>query len=263
MKVPFYKYHGTGNDFILINRTDWDYPISEKQIQAMCDRHFGIGSDGLIFIEKDPKGEVDFVMNFYNPDGSQSFCGNGSRCAVHFAHHLGLISEKCTFKAIDGIHSAEVNGNLVKVGMRDLKECSQISETKYFLHTGSPHYIEYFDEIAGIDLVKWGSEIRYSKAYAPAGTNVNAAHYLGNGKVEMRTYERGVEAETLSCGTGVTAVALSVALQHPDLKAVQVQTPGGHLEVLFEKNSQKEFKNIILSGPAQMVFEGTFNLSNE
>jgi len=255
--IEFYKYQGTGNDFILIdNRSSIFTGNKIKLAQRWCDRRFGIGSDGLIFIEK--SNDADFVMDFYNPDGSQSFCGNGSRCAVDFAKFLGITkTDKVSFIAIDGNHIAEITPKNIRIEMKDVANVELIGDD-YFIHTGSPHCISYENsELRNI--VETGKAIRYSEKYKPAGTNVNLVEEIGTNQIRIRTYERGVEDETFSCGTGAVACALSYAHKHQLAEGVViVNVKGGRLKIEFKKD-KNGFSNIWLEGPAQQVFKGTLN----
>ncbi len=258
--INFYKYQGAGNDFILIDNRQQLFKNNKEQLaQQLCKRRFGIGSDGLIFIENDT--DSDFLIDFLNPDGSRSFCGNGSRCAVKFAHYLCIFKKQLTtFKAIDGIHKAQLVNDLVKIEMKDVQSIQQIDKD-FFINTGSPHYIKYFNNINQLDLIKLGQTIRYSDTYKNEGTNVNAVEKIAPHHIKVRTYERGVENETLACGTGVTACALSYALLN-QLKnnTIKVDAVGGQLEVSFTQQPNGNFTNIWLTGPAQFVFKGSYDL---
>ncbi len=254
--ITFYKYQATGNDFILVDNRKNIFPKSEKNIRLMCDRKYGIGSDGLILIEN--ANEADFEMVFYNPDASMSFCGNGSRAAVKFASHLGIGNETLNFMAIDGKHNAKINEKWVEIKMKDVLQYEK-EDNYYFINTGSPHYIEYKNEIDLIDIIEKGRAIRYSDKYQPAGTNVNFVEIIDKNTIYVRTYERGVENETLSCGTGVTACALSFALQTNIENKCTVKTKGGLLEVEFKK-TEVGFSDIWLSGAADFVFMGEIKL---
>lgn len=251
MHLFFTKYQGTGNDFILIDNRENVFPGDIETIKKLTDRKFGIGADGLILIEKDSL--TDFRMVYYNADGSQSLCGNGSRCAVDFARSLGLISAKTTFETTDGIHQAFFREERIYFQLHDVDKIEKISEQEYFIDTGSPHHIRFVSSIEDTDVVTTGAEIRYSEKY-PNGANINFVE-KENGFIRVRTYERGVENETLSCGTGVTAAALASALEGYS-SPVNIKTTGGELTVTFEQVSPSEFKNIYLAGPAQKVFEG-------
>lgn len=255
-KIQFYKYQGTGNDFIIIN--DLDGHLSTEDIINLCDRKYGIGADGIIFMSKTK--DVDFKMMYFNADGSESFCGNGSRCAVKHAQYLGWISGQCIFTSNDGDHAAEIEEETVKLKMHDV-DFIVVEDMGYILNTGSPHYIAYTERINELDLIKAAHEIRYSERFKDVGINVN---YLEpkNGILHIRTYERGVEDETLSCGTGVTAAAIAHYLEQNSTQKnfkQKLQTKGGSLYVSFEKKKDR-FQNIVLSGPANLVFHGSILL---
>ena len=251
--IHFYKYQGTGNDFIFIDNRLSTFDKSDiKLMSVLCDRKFGIGADGIVLIENHPVH--DFEMIYFNPDGSQSFCGNASRCAVHFAQYLQIIKEKAVFKAIDGIHSAHIQKDLIHLKMNDVNKVKFISED-IFIHTGSPHYIKFINDVRSADVVNEGKKIRYSDHFKKEGTNVNFAEILDKNQVYVRTYERGVEDETLSCGTGVTAVALAISLKNFQ-SPVNIKTPGGDLQVSFKKKADSTFEDVYLIGPAKLVFKG-------
>jgi diaminopimelate epimerase len=253
LKINFTKYQGTGNDFILVNNFDGSLKLSTEQIKALCNRKFGIGSDGLILIE--PSDKAQFYVNFYNPDGSVSFCGNGSRCAVHFAHAENICGAVANFDAVDGIHAGSVSVNDVEISMRDVREIEE-RENGLYLQTGSPHLIVLVDDVEKVDLLPMARNIRYSAKYKEQGINVNVVHQISDDQIHMRTYERGVEDETLSCGTGVTAAALSIALENDHLHEVHVNTRGGKLSVRFDHTGEGGFEGIWLKGPVASVFTG-------
>lgn len=252
MKLEFRKYQGTGNDFIMIDNRSGLVQLRIDQIVKLCHRKFGIGSDGIILIEKSSVNS--FYMKFYNPDGSQSFCGNGSRCAVKFAGELGLVGSEGEFSAIDGNHEFELYTDEVKIRMRDVSAI-EMDENNYIIHTGSPHYVIYSSDLENLNIIAEARKIRFSPRFKDSGINVNFVKSFGEG-IQIRTYERGVEDETLSCGTGVTAAALSFAVQHPKIKSLIVSTLGGSLTVKFENIGQGKFSNIWLCGPAELVFKG-------
>lgn len=254
--MQFYKYQGTGNDFVMIdNRSgEWD-DLSIETIQKLCDRRFGIGADGLIKINSSI--DVDFEVDYYNSDGSKSFCGNGARCSVAFAYYLNVIEDKTTFNAIDGIHEAEIRNGIVKLKMGDVKTISE-DGNDYVLNTGSPHYVRYVEMLNNYNVYKTGNEIRNSETYKKEGINVNFVEKLSDNELFVRTYERGVEEETYSCGTGVTAAALTF-MKNNNQTFVRVQVKGGNLKVYAEKN-EAGFCNIWLEGPAIQVFKGNINL---
>lgn len=258
MQISFFKYQGTGNDFILIDNRQ--LPLSKNDtnlIKHFCDRKFGIGADGLILLQNPSIENVNFDMLYFNADGRESsMCGNGGRCIVAFANFLGIVGEKCTFLAIDGEHEALLDAEKVSLKMKNIKKPEKAGED-FFLDTGSPHHIIFSDNISGIDVKKEGAAVRYSDKYAiSSGTNVNFAEISGENKIRVRTYERGVEDETLSCGTGVTAVALAAFSSGKVTgNTVSLETPGGNLEVSFDSENEG-FGNIWLSGPAEQVFKG-------
>ena len=257
MELTFVKYQGTGNDFVMIDNSTLQYePLTISQIQHICSRRFGVGADGLILIEQG--NGVDFTMNYYNADGSQSFCGNGGRCAVAFAYQLGLISSECKFRAIDGIHYAAVlANNRIKLRMGEISAIERI-EQDYYIHTGSPHYIRFTDS-NDLDIVDFGRTIRYNQRFKDEGTNVNIARPQKN-HIEVQTYERGVEDETYSCGTGVTAVALVHASTLAENEGTTcIQTKGGELNVYWKKQNGM-FTEVYLEGPATLVYEGKINI---
>lgn len=254
--IEFYKYHGTGNDFIMIDNTSGQFSGDKIPfVQKWCNRRFGIGSDGMIFIENSSDEGVDFVMDFYNPDGSQSLCGNGSRCALAFAKELGLITDSATFMAYDGKHEGKVEGEEYWVHMSDVSQIERKGED-YFIDTGSPHYISYCDATDNRDIIEYGRSVRYSDEYRAEGTNVNLIKELGAESIDLRTYERGVENETFACGTGATAAALSFADKHELTQStIAVAVKGGDLKVSFV-NNQGVYQQVYLIGPAKFVFKG-------
>jgi diaminopimelate epimerase len=256
MELRFAKWHGTGNDFILIDDRTGSFPASDELVQRLCDRHFGIGSDGLILIQAPREAGADFHMEFFNPDASKSFCGNGSRCAFAFWSGLCGNAASASFTAIDGVHQGEWRDGPVSVTLRDVAAVKRGSDGPDvdFIHNGSPHELVWVDDPAAVAIMTEGPQRRYASAHAPAGTNVNFMR-VRNGGVEMRTYERGVEAETLSCGTGVVAAALS-ALGRGEVQApVTVNTPGGELSVEARLHDGGA-SGIRLIGPVAHVFNG-------
>jgi diaminopimelate epimerase len=257
MKVHFYKYQATGNDFVVMDNRDGKLSLAKKQIEKICDRRFGVGADGLMLIEK--HASLNFNVEYYNSDGSQSLCGNGSRAAVHFASTLGLVNGKSTFNAYDGAHTAELlSTGIIRLKMNEVKEVKSIG-SDYFLNTGSPHYIRFVDDIHQYPVVEEGRKIRYSEAFKPGGTNVNFVQLLPDNTIYVRTYERGVEDETLSCGTGVTAAAIATSLKGYT-SPVNIKVKGGDLSVEFKSGQSGTFTEIFLVGPAKMVFEGDLEL---
>ncbi|MEY3398928.1 MAG: hypothetical protein RL220_1522 [Bacteroidota bacterium] len=226
-------------------------------IVHICHRKWGVGSDGLILIE--PSEKADFYVNFYNPDGSVSFCGNGSRCAMHFAYSEGICGSYAVFAAVDGMHTGEINGEQISISMRDVKGIDK-SQHGFVLDTGSPHLVIEHRGVEEAPLIDQARAIRYSPEYAAKGINVNLIEEVANDTLRMRTYERGVEDETLSCGTGVTAAALVFAETHPHLNMVKVITRGGELTVDLQRSDTRGFEKIKLSGPVKKVFSGEMEL---
>jgi diaminopimelate epimerase len=260
MTLRFHKYQGTGNDFILLDNRDESIVLSTQQIASLCDRRFGIGADGLMLLE--PDTSTDFKMVYYNSDGREStMCGNGGRCISVFAHILGVSGNTGKFMAIDGEHDFEIldNGKAAKLKMIDVNEI-EYAEHAIILFTGSPHYVTFRNNIKAIDIVPEARAVRYNDRFAHEGINVNFVE-VAEEKVSMRTYERGVEDETLSCGTGTVAVALSVALKYSlPVTGLEIQTPGGQLYVHFKRNGDS-FTDIWLEGPVEHVFEGTISIA--
>ncbi|MEO6894509.1 MAG: diaminopimelate epimerase [Ginsengibacter sp.] len=260
MKIKFYKYQGVGNDFILIdNREKIALELTAQHIQKMCDRHFGIGADGLMLMNE--KEGFDFEMIYFNADGKEgSMCGNGGRCIVQFAFNKGIKKNKYTFLATDGVHKAKIDlDKKVSLEMKDVSDV-EFSLDHYVLNTGSPHYVKFVSIADEINVVAEGRKIRNSKEFAEKGINVNFVQTVDDDHIYVRTYERGVENETLSCGTGVTASALMAAHNENGFNHVDVKTKGGNLSVEFDKISDSEFKNIWLSGPATFVFSGEYEI---
>ncbi len=253
MKLTFYKYQGTGNDFVVIDNRNLIFPKEDgKLVSFLCDRRFGVGADGLILLENDD--ECDFKMAYYNSDGNTStMCGNGGRCMVAFAKHLGIIDRKSIFKAIDGPHNATIEDGIVSLQMGNVSEI-KIRPNSFFLDTGSPHHVQMVDDLEGFDVVKEGKKLRYG-LYGEKGSNINFVTQFAEASFAMRTYERGVENETLSCGTGVTAVAIAMhSAAKTGQNEITVVTQGGELKVRFDKEG--EYRNIFLIGPAELVYKG-------
>ncbi len=255
--MNFKKYQGTGNDFIMIDGRAIDFDLTESQIEQLCHRRFGIGADGLIVLKNHP--DYDFEMLYHNADGKVgSMCGNGGRCTVRFAFDLGVIGSKTRFLAADGEHIAEVDGDTIHLKMGELTTFEQYRNHD-FLNTGSPHYIKAVKDIENFDVFNQGKKIRYANEWvAKGGTNVNFTEIQADSSLYVRTYERGVEDETFSCGTGVTAAAIASHLRFGLESPVKIKTKGGDLSVSFIKNNQNKFEDIYLIGPAKWVFEGEF-----
>jgi diaminopimelate epimerase len=258
MELTFYKYQGTGNDFVMIDNRGLFFPKHDtKLVAALCDRRFGIGADGLILLENDEQS--DFRMVYYNSDGNtSSMCGNGGRCIVAFAKSLGLIRDSARFTASDGMHDATIDNNgIVSLHMKDVDHI-KTGNGYIFLDTGSPHHVEFVEDVRQVNIPELGAKIRYSDLYGDAGSNVNFVNENHDGKFSVRTYERGVEDETLSCGTGVTAVAIAVHyLGKTKSEKVKLNVEGGTLDVSFEERDGK-YSKVYLTGPAEFVFKGFF-----
>jgi len=260
MTVKFYKYQGTGNDFIILDNRNNEYSfITNDQVRRLCARRLGIGADGLMLFNE--KKGYDFEMRYYNADGGEStMCGNGSRCIVKFAYHLGMHRNEYKFLAVDGEHEAEIDPDgTVSVKMIDVDKIYKL-RGDFVLNTGSPHYVKLSNDVMDMDVYKKGRDIRYSKDYEAEGINVNFVEQSDDDKIIVRTYERGVEDETYSCGTGVTAAALVSYHNENGFNEVEVKTLGGTLTVEFDRLDDDRYVNIWLCGPAEKVFEGTVDI---
>lgn len=259
MKISFSKYHGTGNDFILIDNRLGGINLSSQQIEKMCHRRYGIGADGMMLLEN-AEG-YDFRMVYFNSDGREgSMCGNGGRCMVRFAADLNIGNGEYRFIATDGPHEASIEmEGTIRLKMKDVAGIE--SHTTFdLLDTGSPHVVKQVSDVANFDVLNEGRAIRNSEAFREKGVNVNFVETLDDDRIYVRTYERGVEDETYSCGTGVTACALVNAHNERGFNHVDVETNGGRLYVEYEKTGESSFENIWLAGPAVKVFEGTILL---
>lgn len=255
----FHKYQGTGNDFIIVDNRDKKALLTNQQIANLCHRKFGIGADGLMLLQQ--KDGYDFEMIYYNADGNKgSMCGNGGRCLTQFAFDCGIKKSDYKFIASDGEHTSTfADNNWVHLKMNDVDEIKN-HHGDYELNTGSPHLVKCVADVKIIDVFAEGKYMRYSSHYAAEGINVNFVEQLDEDKIFVRTYERGVEDETLSCGTGVTASALVFAHNLVGFNRVEVETLGGKLAVEFDKAINETFSNIWLCGPATFVFKGEINL---
>lgn len=260
MNIQFYKYQGTGNDFIILDNRDGRYDaLKKEQVRFLCQRRFGIGADGLMLLNT--RAGFDFEMKYYNADGGEStMCGNGGRCLVKFAYDSGIIKTTYNFLAIDGPHEASVDFNgIVSLKMVDVPHIER-HNGHFILNTGSPHYVTFSNNVMQEDVARKGREIRYSDDFKDEGINVNFVEQTGDqDEIIVRTYERGVEDETFSCGTGVTAAALVCYHNDNGFNRVEIKTLGGHLSVDYDKVGTS-YKNIWLNGPAVRVFEGTIQL---
>lgn len=254
MNCIFYKYQGTGNDFVMIDNRANTFPKNNTSVIAkLCDRHFGIGADGLILLENDTN--TDFRMVYYNADGNEStMCGNGGRCIVAFAHKLNVFTEKTTFIAIDGIHHAAIENDVVSLQMIDVADI-KITNDYIFTNTGSPHHVQLVDNLSTFDVFSHGKKIR-NEVYGKEGSNVNFVEQINDSTFKVRTYERGVENETLACGTGVTAVAIAMHKTGKTAsRTIDLPVEGGNLSVSFDIENNI-YTNVFLKGPAQFVFTG-------
>lgn len=264
MKLNFSKFHGAGNDFIMIDNRLGSYNLNLEQIAFLCHRRYGIGADGLILLENPTSEGAHFSMKYYNSDGGEgTMCGNGGRSIVAFAHKNGICSSTYTFEAIDGLHHAnilsnETNSFDIRLQMQDVATIEPVEED-LFLNTGSPHLVIFVDNAKNADAVGMGRMLRYDSRFAPGGTNVNFISFA-KGRVFVRTYERGVEDETLSCGTGITASAIAITekLDLP-LNSIELDALGGSFTVSFDKTTEG-YRNIWLRGPVMFVFEGTVEI---
>ena len=256
MIIPFSKYQGAGNDFILIDNRKQNIQLSTKEIEKLCDRRFGIGADGLMLLEANPL--KDFNMVYFNSDGKEgTMCGNGGRCIVAFANELGIKKEHYFFDAIDGAHEAFLLENDVNLKMATIQNIQKLDK-EWFLDTGSPHAVQVVKDINAVKVDSEGKKLRFDPRFGKNGTNVNFIE-VHNSNIDIRTYERGVEAETLACGTGAVASAIVAHQNSPEISTYFLKALGGNLEVSFEK-SQDLYTNVWLKGPASKVFEGEINL---
>jgi diaminopimelate epimerase len=259
MKIDFAKYQGTGNDFVIADNRDGKYAgLTKEQVAFICNRHFGVGADGLMLLQL--KEGYDFEMIYYNADGGKnSMCGNGGRCLVAFAKELGVITTQSHFIATDGPHEATIDDrNHVELKMKDVSFI-ETHEGYSILDTGSPHYIKFVENTNLVNVCNEGKAIRFNERFGNMGINVNFVTVRPNA-IEVRTYERGVEDETLSCGTGVTASAIAAYADSTEPQNITVKTPGGTLNVKFKPTGNSKFEDIWLCGPATFVFRGTINL---
>lgn len=259
--LTFYKYQGAGNDFVMIDNREGAYDnLTEKDIKFLCDRNFGIGSDGLIALT--PAAEADFTMAYHNSDGRRAtMCGNGGRCAARFARDIGLSGDTMSFEAADGLHRASIgpDGN-VQLAMRDCAIPGEPRKGVHFIDTGSPHLVLFVPDTSAVDVPRQGASLRHNSALSPHGANVNFCQPINDTKLRIRTFERGVEAETLACGTG--SVAAAITAHHTGAvksNQIEIETLGGRLCVTFEIGGS-QYRNVVLAGPARRVFEGKIEM---
>ncbi len=275
MLLHFFKMNGAGNDFIIVDNRDLSLSkeLDTDTIAALCDRHRGIGADGLLAVEPAQKG-ADFRFRYYNADGGEAeMCGNGARCFGRFTAHLGeIVLNKVTFETIAGTLAAEMVGEDVRIAMSEPKDLKLNTDVKipgfdiplHFVNTGVPHVVAFLkspEALDEFDVYNHGASVRNHQAFSPAGTNANFAAVLSAGHISIRTYERGVEDETLACGTGMVASALVHHLLTGAPSPIKVDVEGGDtLEIGFEKSGDQSFKNVTLTGPADFVFEGEIDI---
>ncbi len=260
MPLEFYKYQGTGNDFVMIDNRSGFFPKENfKLVARLCDRRFGIGADGLILLEND--SETDFKMVYYNSDGNlSSMCGNGGRCLVAFAKQMNVVENSCSFIATDGLHHASIaNDGIVSLQMIDVTTI-KIESDYTFMNTGSPHHVQMVDDLEQYNVKENGATLRYSSLYGKEGSNINFVNKINENTFSLRTYERGVEDETLACGTGATAVAIAMnATGQTTASTIKLNVEGGKLAVSFDENNGK-YTNVFLIGPAEFVFKGEIKI---
>lgn len=263
MKIHFYKYQATGNDFVIIDAREENIILSKENIKFLCHRHFGIGSDGLIIFENSDK--ADFSMQFFNPDGSGGMmCGNGGRSIVKFAADKGVIKDKCTFLAPDGLHSATIEGENISLKMT-IPTLFQAHKDGFYINTGTSHFVVFENNLEKIDIIKKGRALRNDERFLTyKGCNVNFVEEIKDKNLKIQTYERGVEDLTLACGTGICAAALTYSVKKGLENAnhtINIFAQGGNLKVEFEKKENNTFNNVHLIGEAKKVFEGEIEIS--
>jgi diaminopimelate epimerase len=259
MVLKFFKYQGTGNDFVMIDNRDLSFPSNNvKLVAKLCDRKFGIGADGLILLQNHPK--LDFEMIYFNADGSTStMCGNGGRCIVAFAKFLKIIQHETSFMASDGFHYAAIIDHEIALQMIDVN-ILKVENDYTYVYTGSPHHVLEVENLTNTDVNKNGATIRYSNLYGKEGCNINFVKQINENSFQIRTYERGVEGETLSCGTGATAVAIAMFHnQRTKSNSINIEVLGGKLQIKFEKVANF-YKDVFLIGEALQVFQGTIEI---
>lgn len=272
MLIHFYKMNGAGNDFIVIDNRDLSISLDEDTIAALCDRNRGIGADGLLAVEPAEKG-ADYKFRYYNADGGEAeMCGNGARCFGFFTAHLAVTDElpsSVSFETITGTLTAEIVGDDVRIAMSEPKDLEMncpiqlegYGQPIHFLNTGVPHAVSFVEDLEALDVRLLGSALRHHTHFSPKGTNANFAKVLSPQHIAIRTYERGVEDETLACGTGMVACALIHSLLTGAESPVHVDVEGGDtLTVSFEKKSDDTFEKVTLTGPADFVFEGEIEI---
>ncbi len=271
MRLTFTKMNGAGNDFVMIDNRDLSIALSKEQITTICDRHRGVGADGLLAAEPAENG-ADFKFRYYNADGGEAeMCGNGARCFGRYTQRLlDTPQERITFETIAGTLAAEFEGDLVRIAMSDPIDlelntpitAEGLASDVHSLNTGVPHAVAFVDDLAAVDVVKIGAAIRYHNHFQPNGTNANFVQVLADDHIAIRTYERGVEGETLACGTGMVASAIFHQLLNGATSPVKVDVAGGEtLEIGYQPNGDQTFSQVTLTGPADFVFDGEIKLA--
>jgi diaminopimelate epimerase len=251
--MRYYKYQATGNDFVLVDNRAGNLSFSDQQVSTICDRRFGIGADGLILLEK--VANADFRMVYHNRDGSQSFCGNGCRAIAHFAQKLGVVKEKFSFVAHDGLHNGQfLPDGRVRISLADVKNIESKGDD-YYINTGTDHHVRFVKNLANYPVFDEGKKVRYSDLYKPKGTNVDFVEVNDDKSVSFRIYERGVEDETFSSGSGATACGLAVAHKFGHPSPINLKARGGELMIEFKNGQNGIFTDIYFTGPVQLVFE--------
>ena len=265
MQIEFGKYEGAGNDFVIIDNRERVFEPRPALVAALCDRRFGIGADGLMLLEEECG--ADFRMRYFNSDGPEAtMCGNGGRCMALFARHAGVVGERMAFAAVDGLHRAEVlacgdDAGRIALGMTEPHGFAE-AEEGYFVDTGSPHYVRFVEDVERVDVRGEGRRVRNLPAFAgTGGVNVNFVEVAGEGTLKVRTYERGVEDETLACGTGSVAAVVASRVRFPQVRSIDVQVRGGLLNVAFDVVGGR-FSDVRLTGPARRVYSGVFRPEN-
>lgn len=266
MRVQFEKYEGVGNDFIIVDNRDAVFDPTPEAVSSLCNRRFGIGADGMMLLERDP--EYDFRMRYFNSDGPEAtMCGNGGRCIALFALRAGVAGTVMTFSAVDGVHRGEVLScsgarGVVALSMSDSSHIEEFAGG-YFIDTGSPHYVVFVEDADAVDVFAEGRRMRRMDEFIRrGGANINFVQVLPGGALKIRTYERGVEDETLACGTGaVAAAAIASHVRFPGRDTFELKAAGGRLGVSFRPDGGI-FRNVVLTGPARCVFTGVFDTEN-
>ena len=261
MTIRFHKYQGAGNDFVIIDNRNTHYDFTESQIQHLCNRHFGVGSDGLILLEESEK--ADFAMRFFNPDGSSGMmCGNGGRCIIAYAAAAGLFEKNCIFEAPDGIHKGRMEEDGISLQMLNPTRITTFPDGIY-MNTGTSHFVHFVDNLESLDLEAQGRKFRYDLRFEQYnGCNANFVRLENDDSISIRTYERGVEAETLACGTGITAAAIATAIKQNKTDGKHITTVlarGGKLQLCYTKQGN-DFSEVFLKGRADFVFLGEITL---